>query len=195
RLDEMHVAFTRYFGGKLGPSPRAAVHPRKILDLGHALNGSPRRAIQAAIQFPEAEVIAVDVSPLPHQQIPGNMRFKQPDLTKAWDLEKQSFDMVHSRLVMTHDVPNGENIVKRSAQLAKPGGLLLIKDININCLVQTGGPATRLITSKVVEIWESRSADMDMSRKYAGIMTSMGYFPRVHGHKISMPFDGTGSGE
>ncbi|KAJ7854198.1 hypothetical protein B0H14DRAFT_2580020 [Mycena olivaceomarginata] len=139
KLDEMHAAFTR-----------------------------PRRAIQAAIQFPEAEVIAVDVSPLPHQQIPRNMRFKQLNLTKAWDLEKQSFDMVHSRLVMTHD-------------------------ININCSVQTGGPATRLITSKVVEIWESRSADTDISRKYAGIMTSMGYFPRVYGHKISMPFDGTGS--
>jgi hypothetical protein len=85
--------------------------------------------------------------------------------------------------------------VKCSAQLVKPGGLLLIEDIDINCLVQTGGPATRLITSKVVEIWESRSADMDMSRKYAGILTSMGYFPCVHGHKISMPFDGTGSGE
>ncbi|KAJ7733992.1 hypothetical protein B0H14DRAFT_2639496 [Mycena olivaceomarginata] len=147
-LDEMHAAFTRYFGSELGPSPIAAVHPRKILDLG---------------------------------QIPGNMRFKQPDLTKAWDLEKQSFDMVHSRLVMTH-VPNREKIVKRSAQLVKPG-------------VQTGGPGTRLITSKVVEIWESRSADMGILRKYAGITTSMGYFPHVHGHKISMPFDGTGSDE
>ncbi|KAJ7839931.1 hypothetical protein B0H14DRAFT_2587684 [Mycena olivaceomarginata] len=114
RLDEMHVAFTRYFGSKLGPSPIAAVHLHKILDLG-------------------------------------------PD-----------------------KVPNGEKIVKGSAQLVKPG-------------VQTGGPGTRLITSKVVEIWESRSADMGILRKYAGIMTSMGYFPRVHGHKISMPFDGTGS--
>ncbi|KAJ7310934.1 S-adenosyl-L-methionine-dependent methyltransferase [Mycena albidolilacea] len=191
RLDEMHAAFTRYFGGELGPSPIAEVHPRKILDLGC---GSGAWAIQAANQFPEAEVIAVDVSPLAHQQIPGNMRFKQLDLTKAWDLEKQSFDIVHSRLVLTH-VPNGENVVKRSAQLVKPGGLLLIEDININCLVQTGGPATRLITSKVVEIWESRSADTDISRKYAGIMTSMGYFPRVHAHKILMPFDGTGSDE
>ncbi|KAJ7804944.1 hypothetical protein B0H14DRAFT_2611887 [Mycena olivaceomarginata] len=62
-------------------------------------------------------------------------------------------------------------------------------------IVQTGGPATRLITSKVVEIWESRSVDTDISRKYAGIMTSIGYFPRIHGHKISMPFDGTGSDE
>ncbi|KAJ7310902.1 S-adenosyl-L-methionine-dependent methyltransferase [Mycena albidolilacea] len=190
----MHAAFTRYFGGELGPSPITEVHPRKILDLGCGSGACPRRAIQAAIQFPDAEVIAVDISPLAHQQIPGNMRFKQLDLTKAWDLEKQSFDVVHSRLVMTH-VPNGENVAKRSAQLVKPGGLLLMEDIDVNCLVQTGGPATRLLASKVVEIWESRSADTDISRKYAGIITSMGYFPRVHAHKISMPFGGTSSDE
>ncbi|KAJ7802097.1 hypothetical protein B0H14DRAFT_2614657 [Mycena olivaceomarginata] len=169
RLDEMHAAFTRYFGGELGPSPIAEVHPRKILDLGcvsipknsgsscqerktvghgHALNAIPQRAIQAAIQFLEAEVIAVDIY----------RRF-------------------------------------RTTQLVKPGGLLVMEDIDVNFLVQTGGPATRLLASKAIEIWESRSADTDISRKYAGIMTSMGYFPRIHVHKISMPLGGTGSDE
>ncbi|KAF8182433.1 S-adenosyl-L-methionine-dependent methyltransferase [Mycena galopus ATCC 62051] len=189
RLDEMHAAFVHYFGGELGPYPIADVGPRKILDLGC---GSGAWAIQAAIQFPKAEVLAVDISPLPKQQIPGNMTFKQLDLSKDWGLEHQSFDVVHSRLVMCH-VPDGENVVICSARLVKPGGLLIMVDIDINSLAQTGGPAAGLLASKVIQIWGFRSADMEIARKFAGIMTSVGYFPRVHAHKITLPLSGTGS--
>ncbi|KAJ7793565.1 S-adenosyl-L-methionine-dependent methyltransferase [Mycena olivaceomarginata] len=181
RLDEMHAAFTHYFGGELGPSPIADVRPRKILDLGC---GSGAWAIQAAIQFPEAQVVAVDISPLPKRQIPGNMTFAQLDLSKDWDLENQSFDVVHSRLVISH-VPNGEHVVRRSAQLVKPGGLL----------ARTGGPAAALLAAKVIQIWGLRSADLEIASKFAGIMTSLGYFPRVHAHKITLPLSGTGSDE
>ncbi|KAJ7732382.1 S-adenosyl-L-methionine-dependent methyltransferase [Mycena olivaceomarginata] len=183
--------FTHHFGGELGPSPIADVRPHKILDLGC---GSGAWAIQAAVQFPEAQVVAVDISPLPKRQIPGNMTFAQLDLSKDWDLENQSFDIVHSRLVMSH-VPNGEHVVRRSAQLVKPGGLLIMEDIDVNSLARTGGPAAALLAAKVIQIWGLRSADLEIASKFARIMTSLGYFPRVHTHKITLPLSGTGSDE
>ncbi|KAF7342963.1 S-adenosyl-L-methionine-dependent methyltransferase [Mycena venus] len=191
RLDEMHAAFTHYFGGELGPSPIASLRPRKILDLGC---GSGAWAIQAALQFPEAQVVAVDISPLPKRQIPGNMTFAQLDLTKDWDLETQSFDVVHSRLVMSH-VPNGEHVVRRAAQLVKPGGLLIMEDIDVSSLARTGGPAAALLAAKAIQIWALRAADLEIAGKLAGIMSSPGCFPRVHAHKITLPLSGTGADE
>ncbi|KAF7345642.1 S-adenosyl-L-methionine-dependent methyltransferase [Mycena venus] len=193
RLDEMHAAFTCYFGGKLSQAQITDVHPRKILDLGC---GSGAWAIQAAVQFPEAQVIAVDISALPKRQIPENLRFQLGDITnlQSSDFEEESFDIVHSRLVMTH-VPNGEEAVKRAAQLVKPGGLLLMEDLDLGSLVSTGGPAVRRLALRIIEIWESRSVDAELGRKLAGIMASVESFPQVHVHKIAMPFAGTGSDE
>jgi hypothetical protein len=66
-----------------------------------------------------------------------------------------------------------------------------MEDIDVNSLARTGGPAA----AKVIQIWGLRSADLEIARKFAGIMTSLGYFPGVHAHKITLPLSGTGSGK
>jgi hypothetical protein len=72
---------------------------------------------------------------------------------------------------------------------------LIIEDIDVNSLARTGGPAAALLAAKVIQIWGLRSADLEIASKFAGIMTSLGYFPRVHTHKITLPLSGTGSGK
>ncbi|KAF8135874.1 S-adenosyl-L-methionine-dependent methyltransferase [Mycena galopus ATCC 62051] len=189
RLDALHTAFIRYLGGKLSLAPIDDVQPQKILDLGC---GSGAWAIHAAIQFPEAEVWAVDISPLPERNIPGNLRFKLADLAKELHFEKSSFDIVYARFVMLH-VPNGEDAVKRAAELVRPGGFLIIDDVDVASMLHTAGPAVRRGASMMIEVFKSRNADGEIGRRLGGIITSTGYFSDVHVRKIAVPFSGAGA--
>ncbi|KAJ7671465.1 S-adenosyl-L-methionine-dependent methyltransferase [Mycena polygramma] len=187
----MHTAITRYFDGKLSLAPVADVRPCKILELGC---GSGAWAIQAATEFPDAQIFAVDVSPLPNREIPSNISFKLGDLTKALDFDEATFDVVHARFVMIH-VPNGESAIKRAAALVKPGGLLILEDADITSMLRTGGKAAQEYTSRLIPVFESRKCDPELGRKLASIMTSTGYFPDVQVHKVAVPMSENGTEE
>ena len=77
------------------------------------------RAIQAALEFPDAEVIAADIQKLPEgryvivasfsicaerccRPLPTNIRYLQMDLRQPFPLEHASFDVVHARFVLMH---------------------------------------------------------------------------------------------
>ncbi|KAJ7855613.1 S-adenosyl-L-methionine-dependent methyltransferase [Mycena olivaceomarginata] len=172
RLDEMSVAFTRYLDGQLCPAPLNELRPRKILDLGC---GTGAWAIQAAIQFPDAEVLAVDTVPLPDRALPPNVRFEWVDLEdESMNLEPEAFDIVYSRQVLVH-LSNADGVVHRFAQL-------------------TGGEGIRRFLSHFMEVWYARGADLEFGRKIADSMRSSGLFPAgVNVHRILMPLSGTGA--
>ncbi|KAJ6513050.1 S-adenosyl-L-methionine-dependent methyltransferase [Mycena sanguinolenta] len=227
RLDEMHNKLSQYFGNKLGPAPFDSLRPKKILDLGcgsgawlasKALHvGSTKaqeiiyRAIQAAAQFPEAEVVAVDQSPLPNRSLPPNITFQLADLTQKLDFQDEMFDIVHSRWVMSRvsalvrtlslklrsdtKLVDGADILKRVSRLVKPGGLLLIADTDLVSLAESGGPATRRILYKFKEIQNGLGADTEFGKKIAAIITSLGHFSDIQVKKVSIPFGANGSDE
>ncbi|KAG5718712.1 hypothetical protein E4T56_gene16591 [Termitomyces sp. T112] len=60
RLDELHNGIKAYFKGALAFTD--IKNPKAILDVGA---GSGAWAIQAAQQYPDATVVAADISPLP----------------------------------------------------------------------------------------------------------------------------------
>ncbi|KAJ7657271.1 S-adenosyl-L-methionine-dependent methyltransferase [Mycena polygramma] len=196
RLEALHTAIIRYFDGQLSRAPLADLRPQKIVDLGCGTGswyGIKRpMSIDAATQFPDGQIFAVDRSPLPERKIPGNITFVQMDLTKELDLEKASFDIVHARLVMIH-LPDVANAVRRAAELVKPGGILLLEEPDGNSAAQTGGPAARRVALEMIKIHNSHGADFEVGRKLAELVTATGYFPHVHVHKAAMPFSGTGS--
>ncbi|KAJ7229844.1 S-adenosyl-L-methionine-dependent methyltransferase [Mycena pura] len=184
RLDEMHTAFTRYFGGMLCLAPVSEVHPGKILEIG---------AIQAAEQFPDAHILAVDMSPLPERTLPANMSFKLVDASQELPLEPD-FDIVHARMVFCH-VLNAAKVIERAARLLKPGGLLLLEDFDVSSVAKTGGPAAQRWTLKYIELCASRGMDSELGRKLEKIMSSVNGLSRVHVHKLSLPMNGAGSDE
>ncbi|KAA1469194.1 S-adenosyl-L-methionine-dependent methyltransferase [Dentipellis sp. KUC8613] len=134
RLDAMHIGITQFIDGRLTPAPIENSNPRRILELGA---GSGAWAIQAAQQFPEAEVIASDINPLPSRPLPPNMRFERADLTQPLPFAPASFDIVHLRLVLCH-IPHGHTLLPRLAALVAPGGWLLIDDGNMPTWALTG---------------------------------------------------------
>ncbi|KAJ7265989.1 S-adenosyl-L-methionine-dependent methyltransferase [Mycena haematopus] len=188
RLDELHLAFTKYFGGKLCPISLDEMRPTRILELGC---GSGAWAIQAATQFPAAQILAVDRSPLPNRYIPPNLIFQIADLSKAVDFGPDKFDLVHARFVLSH-VSNGQDAFRRFARLIRPGGLLLAEDLDMLSWAETAGPASRLFISTLKPTFDERGADMEFGKKISDMMSSLGDFHDVQCQKITMPFSGTG---
>ncbi|KAJ7264365.1 hypothetical protein C8J57DRAFT_1512439 [Mycena rebaudengoi] len=186
RLSEMHEAFKQYLDGKLCLPPLDDAHPCRVLQLG---------ATQAAIQFPDAEIVAVDLAEPPNRRVssfPANLKFHMADLPADLNFESGSFDMVHARFVLIH-VVNGKDVIVRAARLVKPGGLLLLEDTDAQSMIETGGPAVHFWQSKLLEFGRSRGTDREIGRKIAGIMASLPCMQDVHVRKVSAPFSGAGA--
>ncbi|KAJ6513056.1 S-adenosyl-L-methionine-dependent methyltransferase [Mycena sanguinolenta] len=192
RLDAMHETLTRYLGDKLGPALLNDLHPRKILELGC---GSGAWAIQAAIQFSDAEVVAVDQSPLPDRILPPNLKFHRADLAQKLEFEDETFDIVHARLVLSHLV-DATDTLRCASRLVKPGGLLLIEDVAVVSLAKYGGPATRQIIDVVKAVQDRVGApDCEFGSKIEPIIMSLCVFSDIQVKKVSIPFGGTGDDE
>ncbi|KAJ7261794.1 hypothetical protein B0H12DRAFT_1013214 [Mycena haematopus] len=191
-LDAMHNTIAQYFGNALGPAPLDSLHPSKILELGPPNGtiyetGIVCRAIQAAMQFPDAQVVAVDQFPMPDRILPANMSFQLADLAQRLEFEDETFDIVHGRLVMTH-VVDGPDTLRRVSRLVKPGGLLLIEELDFGSHGESGGPATREIIAKIMAIQSRLGVDVEFGKKVEAIVTSLGEFAGIQVTKVSMPF-------
>jgi SAM-dependent methyltransferase len=69
-------------------------HPQKVLDVG---TGTGIWAIDFADQYPSAEIIGTDLSPIQPSWVPPNLRFEIDDCTDSWTYEPNSFDYIHVR--------------------------------------------------------------------------------------------------
>ncbi|KAJ6533025.1 hypothetical protein B0H19DRAFT_1081216 [Mycena capillaripes] len=194
RLEDLHAAITQYFGGKLCLAPIVDMRPRRILDLGPAKMWNRRMGYPGGNAVPGCSSSCCGYLPLPNREIPVNMSFELADLTEEFTFDNETFDVVHSRMVMIH-VPNGEDAVKRAAQLLKPGGLFLMEDLDFSSMVRTGSPSVQVIASNILRALSSRTADGELGRRLAGIITATGYFPHVNVHKIAVPLSGSGNNE
>ncbi|KAF3358749.1 hypothetical protein VdG1_05303 [Verticillium dahliae VDG1] len=92
RLDLTHHVFSLTLHGELCISHLE--NPRRILDLG---TGTGIWAIDAGDQFPAAEVIGTDLSPIQSSWVPPNVRFEVDDATLPWTWPRDHFDFVHAR--------------------------------------------------------------------------------------------------
>ncbi|TFY77289.1 hypothetical protein EWM64_g6721 [Hericium alpestre] len=141
RLDAMHQGIRDYLVGKLTLAPLEK--PRRILELGYvssSISGareidycSTRHSVQvpehAAQEYPDAEVVATDMFPLPPRPLPPNVKFQKVDITGSLPFAPGSFDVVHIRFVLCH-LPHGTAVIPRLADLVAPGGYLLLDDLN-----------------------------------------------------------------
>ncbi|KAG8362495.1 hypothetical protein FVEN_g62 [Fusarium venenatum] len=69
----------------------------KVLDIG---TGTGIWAIDFADQYPNAEVIGTDLSPIQPSWVPPNVKFDLEDATRDWSWSENSFDFVHMRYLI-----------------------------------------------------------------------------------------------
>ncbi|KAF8515542.1 S-adenosyl-L-methionine-dependent methyltransferase [Gautieria morchelliformis] len=181
-LDATHEAIKFYLGGRLSLAPlEKSTSPMSILDMGC---GSGAWAIQAAEQFPDADVLAVDLCMLPSRPLPPNLRFQILDLTKPFPFESQSFDIVHASFVF-HHLPTYEEVLNRAMQLLKPGGWLLLDDGETGCRDEPGHEVARKIIQEFME--RKKINPRVTASAVQGIIESSGLFSEVNVRNVIFP--------
>jgi len=183
RLDEMHAGIREYFGSELSLAPIGK--PERILELGA---GSGAWAIQAAQLYPEAEIIAVDISPIPQRPLPANVKFQQLDLSNSeLPFEPETFDVVHIRFALIH-IPNSVDVLRQLTKLVKPGGWFLVEDGVVGIYSEKSGDSTRArVADKLEGYLRSKDSDPQIGAKLESVLVETGIFSQVNAQKVRCP--------
>ncbi|KIM25768.1 hypothetical protein M408DRAFT_203865 [Serendipita vermifera MAFF 305830] len=136
RLDKQHTAFLVGLG-ELYPCPdvvERVLAPRpgetiEVVDLGC---GTGTWALSMAKRFPHAQVLGIDVSPNPLNPtlLTANIRFEVEDINTGLAHYANRFDLVHMRCV-GGGLLDYTQAITYAAQCVKPGGVLIVADLDI----------------------------------------------------------------
>lgn len=123
RLDVLHHVFRLLHNGELCQTELE--HPQRILDIG---TGTGIWAIEIADQFPGAEVIGVDLSPIQPGWVPPNVRFVIEDINQPeWSFAEGSFDFIHVRC-LAGCVDDWPTFLSRCYNHLRPGGRIEVTE-------------------------------------------------------------------
>ncbi|KAL5336256.1 S-adenosyl-L-methionine-dependent methyltransferase [Aspergillus crustosus] len=117
QLEIAHHMFTLLLGDKLVLAP-IAKNIQRALDVG---TGTGIWAIDFADEYPSAEVIGTDLSPIQPTFVPPNLRFEIDDATESWVYPENQFDLVHVRS-MYGAVADWPAFYRNALKTLRPGG-------------------------------------------------------------------------
>lgn len=92
-LDIANHLFLLTLDGQLHLAP-IGDNPQRVLDIG---TGTGIWAIDFADQYPSAQVIGTDLSPIQPSWVPPNCKFEIDDAEMEWTYQANSFDFIHVR--------------------------------------------------------------------------------------------------
>ncbi|KAF6805968.1 SAM-dependent methyltransferase [Colletotrichum musicola] len=125
-LDINHWWMTLFLGDRLSLAP-IGKSPQNVLDLG---TGTGVWAIDFADEFPTAQVIGVDVSPIQPSWVPPNCKFQIDDIEQPWTWPNEYFDFIHIRN-LEGAITKWDKLYKQAFIHMKPGGYIEIKEFDI----------------------------------------------------------------
>ncbi|KAI9739300.1 MAG: hypothetical protein M1834_007513 [Cirrosporium novae-zelandiae] len=141
RLDYQHCIWLLTLEGRLHLAPIS----EEITDVLDVATGTGVWAIDFADQYPSANVIGTDLSPIQPDFVPPNCAFMIDDSESEWCFDRK-FDYIHMRMVMIgwRDWPK---FFKQSYDNLNPGGWLELQDYEFPaaCDDSSAGPESPLI--------------------------------------------------
>ncbi|CAM1511602.1 Fc.00g091150.m01.CDS01 [Cosmosporella sp. VM-42] len=174
RLGTMHGVFNRVFDSRLIFPPVRS--PRKILDCGC---GAGDWVVDVAGQYPNAEVLGVDVSPhmIPDES-PENLEFQIDDLNGRFTFRSNYFDVVHSQMMAGGIHANRwRSYIRDIFKVLKPGGWCQMVEIYFNAQSDNG-----TLTREGVQPYKDPRAPLQISNW----MRSAG-FTEIESRLLSLP--------
>jgi len=117
RMDVLYHAVRLALDDKLFHAPIAA--PTAVLDVG---TGTGIWAMDVADEFPGAEVIGIDLSPIQPVYVPPNLEFEICDADEQWGFKSNRFDLVHARIMNDYTLKSWPNFYQQAFSILKPGG-------------------------------------------------------------------------
>ncbi|KAJ6499041.1 S-adenosyl-L-methionine-dependent methyltransferase [Mycena sanguinolenta] len=185
RLDAQSNGIDNFLNNKLWPED--IEQPRKILDIGA---GSGAWAIRAAKQYPGADVLAVDMNPLPARPLPSNLSYQQVNVLEPFPFPAGTFDVVHMRLVLCH-LPDGLSVLSRIIDLVAPGGWVLVDEIDWseNFEGLDNAPGIKGGLSALVRGMESVKGQPHFGKTLLPYLESSSQLCEVHVREVDVPLN------
>jgi ubiquinone/menaquinone biosynthesis C-methylase UbiE len=158
RLDFQHYVLRAILHGNyLAPIQQ----PRRILDVGC---GTGQWAFELAQQFPQAEVVGLDLELVKASASPPpNYRFVQGDILHGLPFDDNSFDFVHQRLLVLA-IPQAAwpAAVQELVRVTAPGGWIELVETSIHISNLTpSGPANQQVASLIGQLAALRGLDSE----------------------------------
>ncbi|KAF4446728.1 hypothetical protein F53441_9661 [Fusarium austroafricanum] len=124
RMDLGHHIYRLVLGGELYLAP-IGDKANRVLDLG---TGTGIWAIDFADEFPAAEVLGTDLSPIQPQWTPPNCTFEVDDFESEW-VFRQQFDFIHAR-ELGGCISDTKQFFTHALQSLVPGGYLEMQAVH-----------------------------------------------------------------
>ncbi|KAF7554469.1 hypothetical protein G7Z17_g2896 [Cylindrodendrum hubeiense] len=118
--DINHHVQTLGLDGKLFLADLDEKKIKTVVDIG---TGTGMWAIDFADEFPGAEVIGTDISPIQPSWVPPNLQFQIDDCTQEWTFAPASLDYVHIRF-LSGCIADWTALFKQAYRCLKPGGII-----------------------------------------------------------------------
>lgn len=127
RQDILHHVRVLALDGKLFRAPIPS-NPHHVLDLG---TGTGIWAIDFADEFPSAQVVGTDLSPIQPSWVPPNLTFMVDDIEADW-LEDWSdmYDFIHGR-DLGGSVSDWAKLYAQAFRCVKPGGWIEMQEFEV----------------------------------------------------------------
>ncbi|KAF8136589.1 S-adenosyl-L-methionine-dependent methyltransferase [Boletus edulis] len=213
RSELQHRMLQFLFGGKnyVGPVPQVLIPQDgrercRVLDLGTGggcwcvLYQTISSAIDMADEFPEAEVIGVDLAPIQPREVPENCTFELCDLDQ-WYLPYPSghFDVIHARSMHT-GIENYTRLLHEIARMLRPGGLVILIEPDSEPIAD-GKSATELTRCGQPSgmrgwfaLWEAyrqclrdKGVDVNVPPELANLVATTGAFDKIVSQEGNIP--------
>ena len=173
RLDLLHHLFRITLDGDLCLTKLD--NPVKILDIG---TGTGIWAIQIADEYPSAQVIGTDVSPIQPDWVPTNLQFQVDDAEADWAFPQDSFDYIHIR-GMGGSIRNWPQLFRQAYDHLKPGGKVEVIECRTHLCCDDGTYSTSSSTFRWVDefhkIAKTIGLDFDPFDSISGWLNGAGF--------------------